>query len=71
MVGARWQISALVIRACARGPTIKVPVIRGTGLPQGQKHWKTQVGISWKYYRDLIAFQHFQRGMTLAVGVIL
>ena len=50
---------------------VKVPVIRGTGLPHRQKHWKMQVGISWKYYRDLVAFRHFQRGMTLAVGVIL
>ena len=54
-----WSYHRLVIHACARGPMIKVPVIRGTGPPQGQKHWKRQVGTSWKYYRDLVAFQHF------------
>ena len=66
-----WSHHRLVICACVRGLTIRVPVIWGTGPPQGQKHWKMQVGISWKYYRDLVAFRHFQRGMTLTVGVIL
>ena len=78
MVGTRWKVRLwshhglrLVIRACARGLTMNVPVTRGTGLSHRQKHWKTQDEISWKYYRDLVASQPFQRDMTLAVSVVI